>query len=252
MKKSKYLVMALALVTAFPFVSQAQLAGGGSMPNFSGALSKFFGDNKAFSANVQMDVKGPEEASMPGKVALLDGKTRFEMDMSQLKTSRMPQAVLDQMKTMGMDKLILITEPAKKSSLLIYPGLQSYVSMPMKDADAAGADEFKVEFTDLGKEKVDGHDCVKSKAVVTDSKGESHEATLWSATDMKKFPIKITQSEKGNETTMLFSQIKLEKPDAALFAPAASFTKYPGMQEMMQEVMMKKLGNGAPGAPTAK
>jgi len=33
--------------------------------------------------------------------------------------------------------------------------------------------------------------CVKNKVIVTDDKGDKHESTVWNATDLKNFPVKI-------------------------------------------------------------
>jgi hypothetical protein len=62
---------------------------------------------------------------------------------------------------------------------MIYPGLQAYVQMPPPDPDAAKpASDFKSEATELGKETVDGHACVKNKVVVTDKAGTARQSTV--------------------------------------------------------------------------
>ena len=40
------------------------------------------------------------------------------------------------------------------------------------------SDKFKLEATELGKETVAGHPCVKNKVIVTDDKGDKHESTV--------------------------------------------------------------------------
>jgi len=52
----------------------------------------------------------------------------------------MPEAAA-QMKAMGMDKMIAISRPDKKVTYLVYPGLNAYLEMPLKDADEAQNDE---------------------------------------------------------------------------------------------------------------
>jgi hypothetical protein len=51
-------------------------------------------------------------------------------------------------------------------------------------------------------------------------------------------------NEQGSAITMSYSDISFAKPDASLFNPPTGFTKYDSMQEMMQSVMMKKMGGG--------
>jgi hypothetical protein len=119
--------------------------------------------------------------------------------------------------------------------------------MPIRDADAKPASTFKIDMTELGKETVGGHPCVKNKAVITDDEGKTHEATVWNASDLNKFPLKIETTEEGRTTTMVFQNVKTSKPDAALFDPPADYKKYDNMQAMMQQEIMKRMGNMAPG-----
>ena len=104
-----------------------------------------------------------------------------------------------------------------------------------------------MDVTELGKETVDGHPCVKNKTVVTDKEGNQHESLVWNATDLKKFPVKIEQSQNGMKITMAFRDISFSKPTANLFDPPNDATKFDSMQSMMQQVMMKRMGGlGAP------
>jgi len=232
------------------------MGGSPSGPRFGGDMAKIFGENSAFSANLEMRTAGGVEgvgATMPGKLAYLEGKSRFEMDMTEMRGGNMPAQAAAQMKQMGMDKIITISRPDKNITCLIYPGLQAYVENPIQDADAAKpASDLKSEATELGKETVDGHACVKNKVIVTDKAGKAHESTVWNATDLKKFPVKIETSESGQTTTMLFKDVKFDRPDAAQFEPPSGFKKYENMMTLMQQEMMKRMGGGRgmpPGQP---
>jgi hypothetical protein len=228
--------------------------GGPSGPRLGGDMAKIFGENSAFSANLEMQSTGGpagDGMTMPGKLAYLEGKSRFEMDMSQMKSSRMSPQAAEQMKQMGMDKMVAIARPDKKVSYLIYSGLQAYVENPIQDPDAAKPEsDYKIETTELGKDTVDGHACVKNKVVVTDKEGKAHESTVWNATDLKKFPVKVETAENGMTVTMLFKDVKLTKPDIAQFDPPSGFKKYDSMMEMMQQEMMKRMGGGAGMPPS--
>src|SRR5262249_26695304 len=148
-----------------------------------------------FSANMETQTKGAsaEDAlKMTGKIAFDHGTSRFEIDMSQVSSAKIPAGAAAQMKSMGMEKMIMISRSDKKLSYLIYPGLQAYTENPLPEAEAVKPDsDYKFETTELGRETVDGHPCVKNKAVVTDPQGNKSESTIWNATDLKKFPIKI-------------------------------------------------------------
>jgi len=242
------LLVPLVAFSVFSAPAQPSM-GGPKGPQFSGSLTKLFGENTAFSAALEMQTKdGDTEIVVPGKLSFDKGKSRFEMDMTQIKGGKIPAGAAEQMKAMGMDHLVAITRPDLKLNYLIYPGLTAYTESEAKDAestDAAG--KYKVETTEVGKETLDGHACVKNKMVVTDDKGKTHDSLVWNATDLKKFPIKIETSEDGTKITMLFKDIKLAKPDDAIFAPPATFKKYANMMALMQEEIMNRAGGvGAP------
>jgi hypothetical protein len=238
-----------AMLLAVPV--HAQFGGGGMgmgpNPKLSGSTEQLFGDHKAFTAKMEMIAKGKkadESISMPGNMAYDEGKSRFEMDLTQAKGGPMTVEATAHMKEMGMDKMVMISRPDLKVNYMIYPGMQAYVEMPAEQAAKDGKEKAKVELTELGKETVDGHACVKSKAIITDGEGKKHEALVWKATDLKDFPVKIEQAEDGTQVTLLFKDVKLAKPEAAVLAPPKDFAKYDSVPGMMQAVMMKKFGGG--------
>jgi hypothetical protein len=217
-------------------------------PQLGGSTAKLFGENTAYSATLEMqatDSTTGDTTSTPGKVAALEGKFRFEMDMAQIKGGHMSPQGAEQMKQMGMDKMVTISRPDKKVTYMVYPNLEAYAEMAIQNSEAAApAADFKLETTQLGKETVDGHPCVKNKVVMTDKEGNKHESTVWDATDLKNFPIKIESTEQGHKATMLFTDVKLAKPDASLFDPPTGYKHYDNMQQMMQQEMMKRMGGG--------
>jgi hypothetical protein len=239
-------VLCCALTPAF-----AQFGREPSGPKFDTAMAKLFGDNTAFSAGLEFNVKQPSDdtITMPGKITYDTGKARFEMNLSDAKGTKMPPQAAAQMKSMGLDQLVTLTRPDKSVVYLIYPGLNSYVETPLPPAKTGTNDTSKVEVTEIGKDTVDGHPCVKNKVVVTTDQGDKRESTVWNATDLKNFPLKIVHNEQGSEITMLFQNVSLAKPDAATFELPAGYTKYDDMQTMMQTEMMKKMGGGMMGMP---
>jgi len=244
----------LVFLVCFSFtVAMAQFGprSGPPGPKFGATMAKLFGNNTNFSANVEIQGEGKDaesKTSVPGKLSFLDGKSRFDLDMSQMKAAGLSEDSVAQLKSMGMEKLVHISRPDKKVGYTIYPGLQAYAELPMKDEDSGKPDaELKMTTTELGKETFDGHPCIKNQAVVTDADGKQHESVLWNATDLKKFPIKIEQKEQGGTSTMIFKDVNLAKPDASLFEPPAGFTKYTSVQTLMQQELMKKMGGGQGG-----
>jgi len=241
-------VLCLGLAPAF-----AQFGKGPGGPKFDGAMAKLFGDNSAFSAAVETQLK-PESGdtiTMPGKMAFDAGKVRFEMNMGDAKGLKMPPGAAEQMKAMGFDQMITLSLPEKKQVYLIYPGLESYVATSSAAKDGTN-DTFKLDVKEVGKETVDGHPCVQNDVIVTDGKGATNEFTVWNATDLKKFPVKISRAEQGMQVTMLFKDVALTKPAASAFEVPAGYTRYDNMQTMMQTEMMKKMGGGLGMPPGGK
>ena len=248
--KNHFSILASTIICLglLPAYSQSGPPGGApGGPHLGGAMSKLFGDNQAFSATLEMQVtdKSGKPMSMPGKISFDTGKSRFEINMADMKGGQMPPDTAAQMKSMGMDQMVTIARPDKKAAYLIYPGMQSYAEIQPSNADSAPTNsDFKVETTEIGKDTVDGHPCVENKVVVTDKNGVKHESTVWNATDLKKFPVKIQTTEQGGIVTMLFKNVSLTKPAASLFDPPADFKKYDNVQQLMQQEMMKRMGGG--------
>ena len=246
MKKILRAISAVAVLAAA--TAWAQPGGPGSG---LGNMSKFFGDNKAFTATVETTMKGGQSGgpmNMEMQMSMLDGKIRVEMDLTKMKGAGARAA---QMKQMGMDKMVNIMRPDKKVAYMIYPNMQAYAQNALTDEQAANMLDTtsKIEKTKMGKETIDGHSCEKNKITVTSEKGEKHEVMVWNATDMKDFPVQMEMNENGNDIIMKYTDVKLDKPEAKLFEPPTDYTKYNSMQTLMQTEMMKRVGAGAGGPP---
>ena len=247
-------VMALGLAPAF---AQFGPRGGGAPqgPHFGGAMDQLFGTHQTFSAALEFQTTDASTNSiiMPGKLSLADGKSRFEMNLSEMQNTNMPAEATAMMKSMGMDTLISISRPDKKLVYIVYPGLSSYAEMPPSDKSAStDAADYKVETKELGREAVEGHNCVKNQVTVTEKDGTIHESTVWNAADLQNFPVKIVTTEQGQLSTMLFKRIAFTPPAADTFEVPTGFTKYASVQSMMQAEMMKKVAGSMTMPPQEK
>jgi Domain of unknown function (DUF4412) len=252
MKKNVFILTLAILVSGLaPAYSQFGPMSRGSQ--FGGGMDKLFGDNKSFSATLEIATKDESGNAMtiPGKLSFDAGNSRFEMNMSEMKGGKIPSSAMAQMKAMGLDHMVSISQSDKKSVFLIYPNVQAYVEMTAEPVAATTNADATVATTKLGEETVAGHPCVKNKDVITDKQGQQHEFTVWNATDLKNFPIQIQMNVQGNTITMSYSDLDFSKPDASLFRPPTTYTRYDNVQTMMQQVMMKKMG-GAMGMPPAQ
>jgi hypothetical protein len=251
--KKQTLFLFIATLALTCCITQAQPGRPAVSPGFNSIITKLFGDNPTFSADieVQMNTAGQQPTSMPGKITFDTGKSRYEMNISEAKGGQLNPGLAEHMKAMGMDRTVVISRPDTKTVYKIYPGLSAYVEMPLRDPEATKPDSaFKNDLTEIGKETINGHPCIKYKAVITDDQGQSHEFTVWKAQDLKQFPVKIEMNEQGHTTAMLYTNIKFGKPDAALFEAPKDDKKYDSERTLMQEEMMKRMGaQKMPGHP---
>ena len=193
------------------------------------SLTQFFGSNNTFSADCDLTVTNADNTQAVAgtmKYAMAGDKVRTEVDMAKMKNSQMPPDAIGSLEKMGMARAVSITRPDQKLVYLIYPDLKSYAKMPAPPQIKPTNQTAQVVLTKLGEETIGGHPCVKNNATVTGNDGQTHQATLWNATDLKNFPIQVQSSEQGMTVTMLFRNINLARPDATLFDPPAGFTAY--------------------------
>ena len=243
--KLKFQILATILLCGTFDAAQAQFGRAGSpagatpnAPSLGGANAELFGENSSFTATMDMQAgKTPAES---GKISFDHGQYRFEVDMSKALG-----ASAASMQAMGIDlsTLVIISRPDAKVIDMIYPGLNAYAETPMPDSGTT-TNQPKMEITKLGTETIDGHPCVKNKVVETDGSGVAHESTVWNATDLKNFPLKIEQTEKGTTTTMSFKDVKLGKVDASVFNPPAGAKQYSDVASMMQQEVMARALRG--------
>jgi len=218
-------------------------------PRFGGSMSKLFEDNNSFSADIEVTTtdENKKSAIIPGKIAKLDSMSRMEMDLSTMKGDAVPAEAIPQLKTMGLDKMIILSRPDKKLNYMVYPGLSAHVEMPIEDSDETKtASDYTIEQTEVGKETIGSHPCVKNKTVISEKNApdKKYEYLVWNAPDLKKFPLKIQREDGGALVVMAFNNVKFDKPDAAQFEAPKNSTKHDSMMSIMQEVMMKKMSEG--------
>jgi hypothetical protein len=231
----KHLLLLAFLMAGLTVVTARAQPGPPPGPNWDGAMAKLFGNNPDFTATMEfhMTRASGQEMTMPGKMAHLEGKARFEVDLSNMQGANMSPQAAARMKQMGMGKMYTITRRDLNTIYMVYPEMKAYTEMPTRETNAPVSD-YKAEVTKVGEETVNGHNCIKNKVVVTCPDGSTRESTLWNATDLNNFPIKVELAPReGRTMVLLFNDVKLEKPDASLFDPPTDFTKYDNMMSLM-------------------
>jgi len=200
-------------------------------PEFSGYLSQLFADNPAFTAVLDYHSYGATSGNVvtvQGKLAYLNGNTRFETDLASAGDANLPLQDAASLTLLGMNTLIAISRPAEKVNYFIYPGMAAYVRR-----STPAVAHYSLEVTQIGDENVQGQNCVKNKVVATGPDGVPHASTVWNATDLNNFPIKIKTVQKGSTVILLFRDLKLEAPDAGQFNPPAAYKQYDNFMSLM-------------------
>ena len=240
---------ALAVLCLLVLTARAQVPGAAGPAGMSSALTKLFGNTTAFSAKGEMqvtDTSRHEIAFWPMDFSLLDKKIRVEIDLTQTRNKEMPPGTAATLKRIGMAQVISIIRPDKGVVYVIYPDQKVLLNMPLPKEDSEGSDKTpQITKTELGKETIDGHPCIKNKVLVTDSAGQTVEATTWEATDLKNVPIQIETREKDTISMVRFKQMQFVRPEAALFEPPSGFTRYDNPEELKLGVMRKMMDDAA-------
>ncbi len=240
-------IVTAVLLAVMPAVfGQGMRGGQGNSANEH--LAKLHGRTASFTATEQISTqeKNGNTTVMEMAYALRDGMVRTETDLTKTqqkaKHGRGHGDDMSEMAGMGLDKQVTLVRPDKSVIYLIYPGLKAYSEMPMKKS--AGDDKTaQGEWKELGKEKVDGHPCVKYLVTTTNADGSKDESTVWKATDLKDFIIQTVTQSGGDTVTVKFTNIKFDRPAAALFELPSDYKKYGSMQEMMMNSMQQMMKN---------
>jgi len=245
MKAFKRLTSVAAVGCLFISVVNAQLPGG-SQAGLNAGMLKLFDDVGGFTskAEIRVQEKGsPDAVTMTVGFAMRDGKVRMDLDMSAVKSKQLPPETLAAFKAAGLETLATIVRPDRKSTLLIYPRVQGYTEVPMSRDEAAGLErKFKIQKTRLGSETLGGYSCDKNNVVISADTGEKHHATVWYATELKDFPIKVQMEQPQMTVVFQYRDVKLAPPEASRFEAPAGFTRYGTAEQLMQNAMMKAMG----------
>ena len=213
--------------------------------NSSERLARLFGKQAAFSATAHIfttDARGKEKENTTMSYALLDGKLRMEPDITKAKSGKKRSRDMETADEMGFGEMVILVRPDKKAAYMIYPGLKAYCELPPSAKTQSTGKDSKTETTDLGKETVDNHPCIKQQVVITSETGEREETLQWLAHDLKDFPVQVQMKNGDDTVTTTFRDVKHGKPDAALFELPADFTAYGSMQELMMGAARGMMG----------
>ena len=213
------------------------------------SLTKFLDKESAFSATLEVTSRAAGYR-WTVHMALFKGRTRVEMDISNLQQDQKDPIWVDyvaNMKKAGSAESVSIFNPDMKSVLTVLPHLKAYTENPIPEDALAQIKKRPVAAkVELGTENIDNRVCLKTK--VSFSKNamdvwrtwETPEAFIWSPTNPPNVPLRIVVlgSEGQTNTMLIFKDVVLKKPDPGAFQPPRGFTKL-DQNGLMKRIMEK-------------
>lgn len=227
------LFIAVLVVSVAPAFAQLD---GPTSTGVSASLIRLFGTNNAFIAQVEVQFLGKDNKELintPMTFMLLENRIRVEVNMARMRNKVQPDA-LARVKPLGLDNVVSIIRPEKRTTLIAFPKLRAFVKLEMPASEAeAFLTRAKIERKSVGKEKVEGHPCVKQQVIITDDAGHKSEATVWAATDLRDFPVCVATKEMEGTVVMRFRQIQFTRAETNKFEPPAGYIECADMQVLM-------------------
>jgi hypothetical protein len=212
------------------------------------ALTRLFAPTTAFVAKAEvqsLDLSRQETLKAAMDFIFLEGKLRIQIDLSEFKHKDFPPALANSLKQLGLSQVVSIMRPDKLQTSIVYPEMQSLLTLPLPKADADVVLKTpQIEKTVLGKETLNGRACVKHKVLIKSENGQTVSATVWNASDLKDFPVQIETVEKDSISILRFKEVQFVKPDARQFETPASYKQYADYPAMIKGLMSKLMGMG--------
>ena len=227
------LFIAMLAASVVPVFAQLD---GPSSTGVSASLIRLFGTNNAFTAQAEVQLLGKDNKELVGTpmtITLLGKQIRLEVDMAKMRNKVQPDA-LARVKPLGMDSVVSIIHPEQRKTVIVFPKLRAFVKLEMPSSEAeAFLTRAKIERKNISKEKMEGHPCVKQQVVITDDAGHKSEATVWTATSLRDFPVCVATKERDGTVVMRFRQIQFTRAETNTFEPPAGYIECADMQVLM-------------------
>src|ERR1035441_2328368 len=135
--KAQSLVALLAVLLSVS-VTLGQAPSTGTPTAINTAFVKLFGTVGPFTAKVDTQVLDPyqkETVRLLMDFTTFEGKVRLEISLAQMQSQDLPPSKIAELKQSGMERIISLFRPDKKVTYIVYPGIQSYLSMPVAKED---------------------------------------------------------------------------------------------------------------------
>jgi hypothetical protein len=234
--KHKPLALCVAACSAVLVLqAEAQQTARGGMPgDYAGVyLSSLFGEDVSFTATAETVVRqGHDTIRMLVSYVVRGGRIRTEMDMADIEGGRMTPEGLQQMRRVGVDRIIYIYNQDASTVDMVCPGMNGYIRMAGQESTGKGP-AINIQDTPIGEETVEGHPCDVHELVWAQTIGPQRQGKVWRARDMDAFPLQFEFREGDLSTRVLFKNIERTTPDSSLFVPPPEARAFPNMKSML-------------------
>ena len=89
-------------------------------------------------------------------------------------------------------------------------------------------------------DRIDGHPCTQEQLTVTLSDGTASQISVWRATDLRGFPLRI-RADSGNPRFLIdLTEVRFQEPSSTLFDIPGDFTKYESPKAMFDELFRRE------------
>lgn len=206
---------------------QAQFGPSGGLPSgVQHALLDVLGGGPSFygRAAVQLSTgTNQPPTSLSCNIAVLSGALRTEVDdAAQVKQTHS----------------ISVLRPDRNRAYLVLPDVKSYVEIAYGNSSLTDAvAPPRITKTPAGSEMVGDVACAKSQWEVVEADGAHFDVTTWTATNSSNFPIQVKVGAPA--ALVQFEDLHMEAPAGELFEPPSGYTKYEGIQSLIQRDVQK-------------
>ena len=105
---------------------------------------------------------------------------------------------------------------------------------------ASRIDEYRAKGKKTGSEKIDGHPCDIYELTTQGRSGRDHKETVWLATDLHNFPLKVISESNGTRVTSRNSDVEFKAPISDSMMKPPDDVAFQDMSEMMKGMQPPK------------
>ncbi len=193
----------------------------------SGPAVVLLTNSPGFSARVALPPPAPESGQPGGgQIVVRGSRIIFLPDQIEAREKHIRNAGFS-----------YIWDAASNSGYLLSEALQGYAPV---NGGTLQVTNLVIGPRPGAREKVSGYTCVPATALIQLNSGANATYDILRAPDLKDLPLRITSAGNTAPLSLTLSKVRMESPQADLFEPPASFTKYASPEVMVDELAMRQ------------